>query len=369
MPTTAEAAFLAVELGWCVVEGGHSGCLTEEGRVIVTGGRQRRRLGRAGRKRDGDQGRKRMKLFFLDDARHRTCKRPEMPSLVAVGGIVVDATVARRLDKSITALCERYEFPDRVPFKWSPDSDHWMRDNLNDERRARFFTEVLDLAEKSGALAQVAISDPTKRPANPDTASEMDVLLMALERFNIDLLKGQDNGLVIVARPQGGPKADDKFLDECVDKSRRWNKLRQLRSARDDRSHDAICKLATVTGRRSGRVHHHHIGGRKLQVRRGGVSKCEAPSTAVQLRAHRRIRRQNPSRFQLHEPVSLGAGRHRERTVSFAIARLPLLHQWHGLPTDQFAVGGPHKRKGHPKVPPLSYPKVDQRQPQDCLPL
>jgi hypothetical protein len=37
MPTTAEAVFLAVELGWCTVEGGHSACLTEEGRAIVSG--------------------------------------------------------------------------------------------------------------------------------------------------------------------------------------------------------------------------------------------------------------------------------------------------------------------------------------------
>jgi hypothetical protein len=35
MPTTAEAVFLAVQLGWCVVQGEYSVCLTEEGRAIA----------------------------------------------------------------------------------------------------------------------------------------------------------------------------------------------------------------------------------------------------------------------------------------------------------------------------------------------
>ena len=35
MPTTAEVVFLAVQLGWCVVQGEYSVCLTEEGRAIA----------------------------------------------------------------------------------------------------------------------------------------------------------------------------------------------------------------------------------------------------------------------------------------------------------------------------------------------
>ena len=159
-----------------------------------------------------------MKLFFLDNSRHRECKRPGMPSLVAVGGIVIDAMAARQLDKSIHALCGQYGFPDREPFKWSPGVEHWMRDNLKDENRPKFFTEVLELAEKSGARGQVTIADPEKKPANPDMDDrEMDVLLLSLERFNFEL-SGQDTGLVIAARPSGGPKGDDKFLAACADR-------------------------------------------------------------------------------------------------------------------------------------------------------
>jgi hypothetical protein len=159
-----------------------------------------------------------MKLFFLDDSRHRMCTRPGIPSLVAVGGIVVDATVARQLDKSINALCSQYGFPEREAFKWSPGVGLWMRDNLKDEKRDQFFIEVLKLAEESGVRGQVTISDPTMNPANQDMDDrEMDVLLLSLERFNL-VLGGPDTGLVIAARPSGGPKGDDKFLAACADR-------------------------------------------------------------------------------------------------------------------------------------------------------
>jgi hypothetical protein len=37
MPVTAEAVHRAMQLDWCMVEGGHSVCLTEEGRAVATG--------------------------------------------------------------------------------------------------------------------------------------------------------------------------------------------------------------------------------------------------------------------------------------------------------------------------------------------
>jgi hypothetical protein len=44
----------------------------------------------------------------------------------------------------------------------------------------------------------------------------MDVLVMALERFNF-VLSSQDIGMVIAARPSGGRTDEDKFLSACVD--------------------------------------------------------------------------------------------------------------------------------------------------------
>jgi hypothetical protein len=159
-----------------------------------------------------------MKLFFLDDAVQRTCSRPRVGRLVAVGGIVVDATLSRQLDNAIDELCrQQYKFPEREPFKWSPNRDHWMRENLVNDRRQQFFRDVLDLAAKSGALGQVTISDSTKNLATKHADThEMDVLVMALERFNW-ILREQDIGMVVAARPSCGRSDEDKFLSKCAD--------------------------------------------------------------------------------------------------------------------------------------------------------
>jgi hypothetical protein len=159
-----------------------------------------------------------VKLLFLDDAVQRTCRRPRIGRLVALGGVVVDAEAARALDGDIEKLCRsEYGFPEREPFKWSPGRDHWMRDNLVDARRQQFFKDVLSLAAKRGAVGQVTISDSTMKQANPGASShEMDVFTMSLERFNY-LLGRQSLGLVIAARPSGGRSDEDKFLAQCAD--------------------------------------------------------------------------------------------------------------------------------------------------------
>jgi hypothetical protein len=37
LPVTAEALHYAIEAGWVICEGGHSVCLTDEGRILVAG--------------------------------------------------------------------------------------------------------------------------------------------------------------------------------------------------------------------------------------------------------------------------------------------------------------------------------------------
>jgi hypothetical protein len=50
---------------------------------------------------------------------------------VAVGGILIDATNARSLETPLDELCRKnYGFRTRMPFKWLPSKDHWMRENL-----------------------------------------------------------------------------------------------------------------------------------------------------------------------------------------------------------------------------------------------
>lgn len=158
-----------------------------------------------------------MQLLFLDDAGQRKPSRQRVGPLVAVGGISIDASAARELENALNDFCHNtVGFPAREPFKWSPARDHWMRANLVAEERVRFITEVLSIAAKHGATGQVTISDTTKQLATKSADKhEMDVLVMALERFNYSI--SSDLGMVIVARPSGGRKDEDHFLADCAD--------------------------------------------------------------------------------------------------------------------------------------------------------
>ena len=159
-----------------------------------------------------------MKLFFLDDSTQRTCSRQRIDKLVAVGGIIIEADKARVLELAIDEIClKKYGFPPHEPFKWSPNKDHWMRENLIEQRRTDFYREVLSLAKEHGVIGQVCIADPSKNFATKTAkSSEMDVLSMAMERFDW-LIPANDQGMVIVARPSGGRKDEDHFLAECVE--------------------------------------------------------------------------------------------------------------------------------------------------------
>lgn len=91
-----------------------------------------------------------------------------------------------------------------------------MRDNLIEERRAEFFQRALALAEAHEAVAMVTIADKSRNMATGKASShEMDVLIMAMERFDKTL--GKEHGMVIVARPSGGRTDEDEFLSGCVE--------------------------------------------------------------------------------------------------------------------------------------------------------
>ncbi len=158
-----------------------------------------------------------MLLLFLDDAAQKNCSRERVGRLVAIGGIAIDASICRKLELAVDELCTKtYGFPLTEPFKWSPNKDHWMRENVTGDRREQFFNDVLKLAAQHGAIGLVAVSDATKGLAIPQAKSaEMDVLLMTLERF--DLVLGQDVGMVIAARPSGGKGDEHKFLVSCAE--------------------------------------------------------------------------------------------------------------------------------------------------------
>jgi len=158
-----------------------------------------------------------LRLLFLDDAAQNQCSRQRVGKLVAIGGIAIEASACRTLEIAIDDLClKTYGFPDGEPFKWSPNKDHWMRENLIGARREQFFGEVLRLAQEHGAVGMVTVADATKGLATSQAEThEMDVLILTLERF--DLALEQDIGMVVAARPSGGRKDEDKFLVACAE--------------------------------------------------------------------------------------------------------------------------------------------------------
>lgn len=154
-------------------------------------------------------------LLFLDDAEQRNCKRPRTGPLVAVGGIAIADTSARDLDRRLDEICQGAGFPAGEFFKWSPGKSHWMRDNLIDQARRDFFEAILSAVADFGGVAQVTICDRSRGTAVHEN-HEHDVILLALERFYLELGK-EEVGIVVVARPSGGRSDEDAFLSECVD--------------------------------------------------------------------------------------------------------------------------------------------------------
>jgi hypothetical protein len=107
-------------------------------------------------------------MLFLDDAAQKNCSRERVGKLVAIGGIAIEASECRTLERAIDDLCRTtYGFPGGAPFKWSPSRDHWMRDNLVGDRREQFFNEVLKLAAQHNVVGLAAVSDATKGLAVP----------------------------------------------------------------------------------------------------------------------------------------------------------------------------------------------------------
>ncbi|WP_289032760.1 DUF3800 domain-containing protein [uncultured Roseibium sp.] len=159
-----------------------------------------------------------MKVLFLDDSKQRRCNRANMGSLVAIGGIEISAEHVRPLEQELERICRiQFEFPGGEPFKWSPARDHWMRNELVGDRRIEFFRTILRAVAVFGGVGQVVLTDPTRALANQNAPnSEVDALMMSLERFDT-ALPNNEIGMVVVARPSGGRVDEDDFLSNCAD--------------------------------------------------------------------------------------------------------------------------------------------------------
>ncbi|HHV63161.1 MAG TPA: DUF3800 domain-containing protein [Firmicutes bacterium] len=158
-----------------------------------------------------------MDLFFADDARQNRPSRAGMGPLVATGGIYVPAKSVRNLERVLDNLCTDCGFPPREQFKWSPGRELWMHDHLTEERRDNFFVQALRLAVKKDAKAIIIIEDTRFKTATGAATPELDVTQMLIERVHNLLEQLDSEALIIVDRPSGDRREEDKFLANCVD--------------------------------------------------------------------------------------------------------------------------------------------------------
>ncbi len=156
-----------------------------------------------------------MRFVFADDSRQKDPARRGMGPLVAIGGLFVPADNLRDLEASLQAESIRAGFPPGEEFKWSPGRDSWMHQNVVGEPRREFFERILSMAEAAGCTATIVVEDTNHARATNATTPEFDVTQMFLERVTWAL--DPDNGVVIVDRPGGSYKAEEKFLSECFD--------------------------------------------------------------------------------------------------------------------------------------------------------
>ena len=140
-----------------------------------------------------------------------------MGPLVAIGGVMVSHTDLASLQDEIDHLCRDAGFPAGEPFKWSPGPDLWMRDNLIGAARADFYEQVLTAARDRNVEALVVIEETNHAPATGAATPELDVTTMFLERADTEFGQASTKGVVVVDRPGGDRKDEEKFLAECAD--------------------------------------------------------------------------------------------------------------------------------------------------------
>ena len=159
-----------------------------------------------------------MKFIFADDSRQLKPTRLGVGPLVAIGGILVDASYVGPLERELDQMCTHWGFPEGQQFKWSPgQSESYMRRELIEDRREEFFGEVIEKAIQFGVTACVVAADTEHRPARTTSRDhEADVTALFMERVAAELRAEFTDGLVVVAKPRGGAKEEQRLLGECL---------------------------------------------------------------------------------------------------------------------------------------------------------
>jgi hypothetical protein len=153
--------------------------------------------------------------FFVDDSTQKKPSRNGMGKLVGVGGIGVPGENVRDLERHLENLCSKTRFPPGIEgeFKWSPGKEHWMRDNLKEEKRTGFFKAVLRLARDAGGMVIVVIEYAKRGRATDAKTAEEDVVKLFLKRAHHALASTHWDGMVLADRLATN---EEKFLVACL---------------------------------------------------------------------------------------------------------------------------------------------------------
>lgn len=153
-----------------------------------------------------------MFFCFIDDSKQRRPSRSKMGPLVAIGGVIVNSRDIKDIEKQLNALCEKYSFPQLEKFKYSPGRELWMRDNLKNEKRKKFFSDIFKTISNFDIKLIVVIEDTKYACASDSSSHELDCIKLFIERLN---RVKSDSGIIICDRPSGDRKAEKKFSKNC----------------------------------------------------------------------------------------------------------------------------------------------------------
>lgn len=154
-------------------------------------------------------------FLFLDDAEQTDCPRDGISRLIAMGGISIAAHDASRLSANLDEICRQAGLPSGEPFKWSPKKNSCLQKNFTGDEKAELFESLLKKAAEFEIAAHVICCDPKAKMLNGADDVHQSALLAALERFNFTL-GSSDCGIVIVDRPAGDKKAEERYLAACL---------------------------------------------------------------------------------------------------------------------------------------------------------
>lgn len=98
-----------------------------------------------------------------------------------------------------------------------PAPEPFMRTQLVEDRREGFYEGLIELAISHQVRACVVIEDTKFKTAREQSRDhEHDVTALFLERVSADLRAQAADGTMVVAKPRGGHKEEQKFLGQCL---------------------------------------------------------------------------------------------------------------------------------------------------------